>query len=306
MARTRDNFQSRLPLAMVPFFLAAGICLGRIHAQEISTAKFSDPKRICELEKKDIYESSGLAVSNLQVDQFWTHNDSGDKPRLFAFDSKGRHLGTSQVKGADALDWEDMASATIGGEAILLIGDVGDNRRIRKHCTIYLVLEPKNPKKDCRIKQRIDFRFESGPVDCESIAYDPTGHQVLLIEKRLSTTSRVYSLPLSPPAHAGGRDQTVGLAKKIGSIRVPFATGMDISRDGRYLVVCTYTSGTLFQRKDKETWSQALTRPGAIVPLPLRPQRLQGETICFGLNGKSIFATSEKRPTPLFQIKILR
>ena len=45
------------------------------------------------IEYDEIREASGIAASRKNSNVFWTHNDSGDENRLFAFDEQGRHLG---------------------------------------------------------------------------------------------------------------------------------------------------------------------------------------------------------------------
>ena len=72
-------------------------------------------------------------MSRLRSDFLWTHNDSGDRPRLYALDLTGKHLGTCDVEGAGAVDWEDMASFQRDGTSYLLIADVGDNQRMAKN-----------------------------------------------------------------------------------------------------------------------------------------------------------------------------
>lgn len=57
-----------------------------------------------------INEASGLAASRLHPGVLYTHNDSGDRARIFALDSEdGRMLAQYQVLPADHHDWEDMA-----------------------------------------------------------------------------------------------------------------------------------------------------------------------------------------------------
>ena len=53
-------------------------------------------------------ELSGLALSNSQAPVLWTHNDSSDRPRLFAVAPDGRLLAAVAVTGAENVDWEDM------------------------------------------------------------------------------------------------------------------------------------------------------------------------------------------------------
>src|SRR5688500_2031820 len=77
--------------------------------------------RVAMLANEDITESSGIAISQRLTDTFWTHNDSGDSPRLFAFDSKGKDLGACELRDAEALDWEDITSFKRDGKGWLLV-----------------------------------------------------------------------------------------------------------------------------------------------------------------------------------------
>ncbi len=46
------------------------------------------------------------------------------------------------------------------------------------------------------------------------------------------------------------------------------ATAMDLSPDGRRLLVLTYRHLALFERAASEDWAQALSRPPRLLPLP--------------------------------------
>ncbi len=108
---------------------------------------FLSEQPLAILEKDAIDESSGLAVGRRANDVFWTHNDSNGKPRLFAFDRTGKHLGTSRIQGAEAIDWEDMGSFAVNRHPYLFVADVGDNAKAREHYTIYVVKEPFHPSR---------------------------------------------------------------------------------------------------------------------------------------------------------------
>src|SRR5687768_14079224 len=56
-------------------------------------------------------EASGAAVSRRYPGVLWTHNDSGDKPLIYAVSMSGELLATYRVPGAKAVDWEDVALA---------------------------------------------------------------------------------------------------------------------------------------------------------------------------------------------------
>ena len=86
----------------------------------------------CELEPTsielpgEVYETSGLAASHRQRDLFWTHNDRGHEPELFAITAAGALAQRVRVTGADLVDWEDIESGPCGDVACLYIGDIGD------------------------------------------------------------------------------------------------------------------------------------------------------------------------------------
>ena len=248
--------------------------------------------QLAELANDKIRESSGLAPSRRSAEVFWTHNDQGDQPRLFAFGIDGRHLGTSQVRGAEAEDWEDMVSFTAGGKPYLGMGDLGDNELRRTHCTIYLAEEPANPKNDMQVQRQIDFTYEDGPHDCEALGFDAVRGEFLMIEKRDDPRCRVYLLPWT-------RANKSAVARSIAVIEAPFVTAMDISPDGLRAIVLTRDDAREFCRASDESWAAAFARPAQSVTMP---SRRQGESICYGADGYTLFLTSEKRPVPLFKI----
>lgn len=91
----------------------------------------------------ELWESSGLGISRTYPGVFWTHNDSGDRPRLYAIDSTATLLATFEVEGAGARDWEAMALGPCpgpSGTSCLYVADVGDNRSARESVTIYIII----------------------------------------------------------------------------------------------------------------------------------------------------------------------
>ncbi len=148
------------------------------------------PYRVGVLENDAIDESSGLAASRIHPDILWTLNDSGSKPVLFAVSTTGADSGQITIMDADNRDWEDLAAFKYRQKSYLAIGDVGDNAGRRDFCTIYVIEEPKAIGKQIRDRTkvksawRIDFRYEDGPRDCESIAVDTAGQRILLLSKR--------------------------------------------------------------------------------------------------------------------------
>ena len=71
---------------------------------------YGQPTTLATIKDKSISESSGLVASRTTPGAYWTHNDSGDGPFIYAFDTRGDSLGTFRVTGAQARDWEDIAA----------------------------------------------------------------------------------------------------------------------------------------------------------------------------------------------------
>jgi len=265
-----------------------------------AAAAAADPTQfLCVIASPRVTECSGLAASGRDGDVFWTHNDSGDKPRLYAFNRRGEDLGTFEVEGASAVDWEDIASFDLDGRPFLLCADTGDNERRRKTSALYLVEEPiipetKTPEvRKVPLARRIVFRYEDGPHDCEAVAVDVLDLMIYLMTKERQTpSSSVYALPLS-----GGEEGTVLTARKIGETPLWPVTAMDISRDGLRAAVLSGLRIVEFRRAPGEAWAAALSRPPREVAV-LYPA--QWEALAYERDDKALCVSHEgANPTVL-------
>lgn len=302
------RFASALSILLAPATAWAGAASRP--APKAEPIRYGPAKKLCTLADQRVHESSGLAASRLRKDQaFWTHNDSGDRPRVYAFDPEGRDLGTFDVTGAGANDWEDMASFRLEKKAFLLLADVGDNARRRKSCQLYIVREPSLPpppaagkkikprRGELKVVVKITFTYADGPHDCEAVAVDPVGKSIFLATKDNPFRAKIYRLPL--PTKSPKEPLT---ARPIAQLPVILATGMDLSPDGRRAVIVNYAAAYEYVRKGDEKWKAAFARLPRSIPVP--PRR-QGESIAYGADGRSLYLTSEKTPTPLFEVPAL-
>jgi len=272
--------------------------------------EYEPGKQIATLAHKVITESSGMAAGRRRPGVFWTHNDSGDGPRLYALDAKGKHLGTVTVRGATSRDWEDIASFTLDGTPYLLIADIGDNGRRRKTCALHLVVEPNLPTTTqpattprattTPVVRTLTFTYGHGPADCESVAVDVPGRAIYLVTKTRRPPCTVYRLPLLTIKKPATAPAAPIVAEPVGHLPLLMATAADISPDGRRMVVTTYGDAFEYTRGPTDTWPDALRRRGRPIALP---RRKQGEAICYGPDGRTIYLTSEKLPTPLIEVK---
>lgn len=268
---------------------------------------FENPRVLGHITSDAIGESSGVAIARANPDHLWTHNDSGDAPRLYLLRRDGAHVATYDVVGAFADDWEDMCSFELDGKPYLLVGDTGDNLRHEPFRSLYLIPEPTLPidaphPHELRVEpvMRIDVEYPGGPRDCESVAFDPTSRTILLVTKQPSGgltldpgPAEVFAIPLpeQPP-------KSLIKAEKLVEVPGLQATGADVSPDGTQLIVCTFGRAMLITRPVDDSWADALRTP-AQVTLPLR---LQGEAICFDADGRSLILTSERANQPIWRV----
>jgi plastocyanin len=266
----------------------------------LQAVAYGPPRQIGILTDRYIRESSGLARSLFDPDAFWTHNDSGDVPRLFLLDRNGKTLATLVIEGAQTIDWEDMASFKRGTYNYLLIGDVGDNFAQRHQYTLYIIEEPRIARgirpsmETIKPFSTISFTYEDGPHNCEAVAVDATDGAVYLVSKEDDSECKVYRLFL--PMDEGMKQL---VARMVARLDVSRATAMDISPDGRRAIVLTYGEAYEYTRGTDETWIEAFARKGRVLTMP---ERVQGESICYGADGKTLYLTSEHASQPLWEI----
>ncbi len=304
--RIRVYWSAALALLMVPLSAVGGEAKPAPKPEpKAAHVEYRPGKVLCRLENRRVKESSGVAASQVNPGVFWTHNDSGDLPRLYAFDKNGKDLGIFRVKGAH-VDWEDICSFRVGKKGYLLIADTGDNLRRRKSCNLYLYAEPKliaGAKKlpEVKLLETLSFTYKGGVShDVESIAVDPTDRTVYLATRsRWLATCHIFTLPGYKPG-SGAKLPERPVAQPAGLLKLRNVTAMDISPDGRRAVIQTYLGGHQFLRRAKRTWKQAFAEKPRPVGLPWRAQ---GEGLCYGADGRTLYLTSEgQRGCPLIEI----
>lgn len=249
----------------------------------------------------EINEASGLAASYTEVGAFWTHNDSGDGPNLYLVGPNGNLLTQGAIVGATAPDWEDMASFEKEGTSYLVVGDFGDNFQLRNTYSLYLIEEPTydpdSPSGNSYpIYKRIDYVYDNGRQDGESIGVDVENDQIILVSKtRNNGNFTVYELPLN----LNGTNETL-VASTIASFTVEGAsTAMDIAGDGQHAIVLTYGDAFQFTRYYGSNWAETFTGEPSRITMP---QRGGGEAIAYGASGSDLYSVREGNDSPLWHL----
>ncbi|HVF10688.1 MAG TPA: hypothetical protein VNA16_07790 [Abditibacteriaceae bacterium] len=260
-------------------------------------------RKLCELGDERIDESSGLAASRRYPGYLWTHNDSGDNSRLFLINQQGQTVATVLLEGAGARDWEDMAVAGKGSDAWVYVGDIGDNLGWRPTVVIYRWREPELDFSKGAVSltvpcERLILAYPDGPHDAETLLATTEGN--LIIVTKTMGASLIFKTP--QPFKAGATQKL----ERVGTYRFGAAngfgaltTGGDLSPDGKRLVIRTYLQAYEWNLPAQSPW----TAVWQITPHAFAlPATKQGEAICYSADGNSLFTTSEKRPTPLWQL----
>lgn len=288
---SRSSARMHFPQDPIPFQL-----------QEVRRVELRDP---------EIGESSGLSRSFKHPSRFWTHNDSGDKPRLFLIDTQGETEAVANLTLDQPIDWEDMASFEWEGTPYLVVGDIGGNSRAREHVWLHIFAEPTylpseaNPQPSQLVVDQIatlEVTIPGGVTNYEAMAVDSAQGTILLVEKSY-WGARVYTLPLRIDV---GRHPVV--AEEIAFLPIPMATASDLSSDGSRLAIGTYTNLVLYERRRQadghwEAWADCFRRAPFLASLP---QVKQAEAVSFGSDADSLFITSEKLPAPLVELRIVK
>jgi len=241
-----------------------------------------------------IAESSGLAKSHHQPGAFWTHNDSGDSARLFAFGERGEVLGRCTLVGVKAVDFEDLASFVQDGVPRLLVADVGDNRSRRSVVSLYLFDEP-DPQGNSEITAwlRLDFRYPDGPRDCEAVAVDVSAGKITLVTKTFLPRAGVYELDLPPRDASVKQHLEPQTARRVGQLPLSLVTAMDRDPTRGDLLLVNYFQLFRFPRPQPgQNWWEQMPTPADL------PRLKQIEAVAVDASGQ-VWVTSEGQPAPL-------
>ncbi len=298
--------------------LTVAIAVLTVHGAYGQT-RFSGPEPVGRLQSAAIKEASGIAVSRRSSGNLWAINDSGNAPQLHLLRIDGADLGYATPIGVQNRDWEDLASFTLDGESYLLIAETGDNLAIHDTCSLFVVKEPRPPARGLKLRVgipiawRINFKFEDGPRDCESVAVDVAARRIILISKR-EPVPGLYELPLLPETGE------ILVAQKKGSVTMsnnPTSiagerrardhrwqpTALDITADGSAAILATYRRALFYRRRNREPWATTFSRP----PILLSPHRLNGcEDTAFSSDGNEIYLTAEGQRSPIIRYRRLR
>jgi len=262
---------------------------------------FGERQDYGEIECDLIDEASGIVSSKKNENVFWTHNDSGDENRIYAFNNLGQHLGIYYLDNCDARDWEDMA---IGpgieeDQTYLYIGDIGDNNSQYNTKYIYRFLEPDVLSNQSPISEviynidTIEYQYEDGNRDAETLMIDPITKDIIIVSKREELV-HVYKLSYPQSTEFLSTAELVNImdfypqdSSDLGRI-----VSGDISSNGTEILIKSYVNIFHFPRYQDQTITDAFTaNTMTTVEYVMEPQ---GESIGWHPDGFGYYTLSEE------------
>ena len=259
---------------------------------------FNDAQDLGMIENKQINEASGIVASYRNKGLIWTHNDSGDKNRLFAMDSNGKGTREFYLEGANNRDWEAISMATFPEGSFIYVGDIGDNNNEFPTSTIYRVPEPEitasTPQSNTlQNVQKITYKYSDGARDAEAFLIDQSSKDIYIISKRESS-KRLYRLPFPQSYNQTMTAEFVQeLTFSAGSGTPLYIVDGNISVDNKEIIIKNYLQIFHWRRSANESIPDALKRIPKTAPYTPEPQ---GEGICFAQNGSGYYTLSEEGP----------
>lgn len=287
MKRRMGSIDRMLPVALLTALAACGE-----PDAEGAPARSAGAAPECRILHRDVAldpavrETSGAALDPRDASVFWTHNDSGHDPEVFAVDFGGRTRGRLRVEGARNLDWEDLDVGPCPGGSCLFVADVGDSgRKAKDPVAIYRIRLPDPAATRTASAERFEAVFPGGHRDTEAAFVLPDG-SLYLVNKGNRHPVDLWRWP-TPLAEGAVELQRVrGLAPEPDQPgdRV---TGASASPDGRWVAVRTYGRLAFYRTPD------LLGGGGAAFTMDLTPLgEPQGEAVALADDG-TVLLTSE-------------
>lgn len=235
------------------------------HAQTID--KYDLPKELSEISGLELLNDSLLVGLN----------DSGDKARLYVLNFRGKVIKEVKVKGAENVDWEDLAR----DEKYLYIADIGNNLNKRENLAIYrvkindVIFHDEVDADEIEIEYKEQKKF---PPKKEEMFYDAEGiavfnDSIFLFTKNRSKpssgTTIIYKIPTKKGKYKLKASDEIFIGKR--GFWKDAITAADVYGNDFYLmtynriIVKSYVNGKFVDKEEIDF--QRLTQKESIVVL---------------------------------------
>ena len=178
------------------------------------------------------------------------------------------------------------------------IGDIGDNGRKRKSVAVYRLEEPDlsgvevGAELQTKSVERFELVYEDGPHNAEAMMIDPRTGRALILTKTEKSVTALYATaePLGKPGGATLYLETTVDLLGIDLKGFRIVTAADISQDGGWMLVRTYSDAYMWPRPAQATYTEWLQSTPC--EMPVEAER-QGEAVTFSADAQHYFTISE-------------
>lgn len=269
--------------------LAVPAAVAAVLACAPAAAADSSPSVAFTMTDPRITESSGLAASRLHPGVYWTHNDSGDGPYVYAVDSKtGRTLARVTMRGIGSA--RDVEAMSIGPDGDIYMGDIGDNLGgAWPYVWIYRFPEPRTLTPQITVTAtQYTVKYVDGPRDAESLMIDPRTGRAYIASKN-ENGGGLYEGPATLSTSG------VNYFRRIADIPLWMTDGA-FSPDGSRLVLRGYL-GALEYRWSNGTLGKEVGQMDV-------PVQQQGESVTFTPDGRALMMGSEGVDSQVWRVPL--
>lgn len=268
----------------------------------VSHAQPFDPGVVVGTMPNAIDEASGMIQSHKYPDVFYTHNDSGGGPYVFAVHRDGTLIAKMRIRKANGTnasnnDIEDISLGIdpVSGVPHVFVGNFGDNAQVRGTYDLHRFPEPNlNLNGSTTFNVTVEtyrFQYPDGSHDCESLFIDPDTAEVYFLTKR-DAKSRIYSADW-PMSTAG-----VNTLNYHGEMTMNWLTAADINTCGEQIIARQHNALYYWERDPAtETIAQVLGTSPTLIPYEQNESK--GESICFDRVLGGYYTTTENAPADI-------
>ncbi|MFD7286966.1 WD40 repeat domain-containing protein [Streptomyces sp. NPDC059863] len=233
-----------------------------------------------------ITESSGLAASRTHPGVYWTHNDSGYGPQIYAVDSRtGETVATLTLEGIGKP--RDVEAISKGPDGNVYVGDIGDNLNgTWDHVWIYRFPEPKQLKDATVRATQFTVKYADGPRDAESMMVDPKTGRVYIASKN-EDGGGLYEGPAELTSSGTNTFRRVD--------DVPWVTDGAFSPDGKELVLRSYFSARAY------VWQNGRLGKESRISAPFQRQ---AESVTYTADGTALMFGTEGEESGVVRVDL--
>lgn len=234
-----------------------------------------------------ICESSTLVKPDPEMDLYYTLNDSGSKPEIFAINSSGQLLDSMAIPNAANKDWEEMIyyKDTVQ-HPFIVIGDMGNNSSRRKDLCLYEydIMYETTIKHSFLYADQTQFPPVTDSLDFDCEAFFRRDSSYYFISKNRGTHAvKLYQLPQDTSAHRASVKQSMHFKGMVTACSV----FKDFSGKEK-IAVLIY--GRIFLFHINDSAGGITLSPYGVIKFPSGGQ---SEGICWQ-NGNELRATNER------------